>query len=36
VRIAAVVVPAYQREAEWPAKVRAAVAALLTIMDDEL
>jgi DNA-binding transcriptional ArsR family regulator len=35
-RIAAVVVPAYEGEREWPAKVRAAVAALLAILDDEL
>ena len=34
-RIAAVVVPAYEAEREWPAKVRAAVAALLAILDDE-
>ena len=34
-RIAAVVVPAYQREREWPAKVRAAVAALLAFVEDE-
>jgi AcrR family transcriptional regulator len=34
-RIAAVVVPAYEGEREWPAKVRAAVAALLAILDDE-
>jgi AcrR family transcriptional regulator/DNA-binding MarR family transcriptional regulator len=34
-RIAAVLVPAYEREREWPAKVRAAVAALLTFMEHE-
>ena len=34
-RIAAVVVPAYEAERGWPAKVRAAVAALLAILDDE-
>jgi AcrR family transcriptional regulator/predicted transcriptional regulator len=34
-RIAAVVMPAYDGEREWPAKVRAAVAALLAILDDE-
>jgi AcrR family transcriptional regulator len=34
-RIAAVVLPAYEGEREWPAKVRAAVAALLAILDDE-
>ena len=34
-RIAAVTVPAYQREREWPAKVRAALAALLAFLGDE-
>ena len=34
-RIVAVVVPAYQRDLEWSAKVRAAVTALLAILDDE-
>jgi AcrR family transcriptional regulator/predicted transcriptional regulator len=34
-RIAAVVIPAYEVEREWPAKVRAAVAALLDAMEDE-
>jgi len=34
-RIAATVVPAYQRERKWPAKVRAAVAALLTFAERE-
>jgi AcrR family transcriptional regulator len=34
-RIAAVVVPAYVSESEWPAKVRAAVASLLAAMEDE-
>jgi AcrR family transcriptional regulator len=34
-RIAAVLVPAYQREAEWPARVRAAIAALLAAIEDE-
>ena len=34
-RIAAVVVPAYAGEREWPAKMRAAVAALLTFVQDE-
>jgi AcrR family transcriptional regulator len=33
--IAATVVPAYQRERKWPAKVRAAVAALLTFAERE-
>jgi AcrR family transcriptional regulator len=34
-RIAAVVIPAYEAEREWPAKVRAAVGALLDAMEDE-
>jgi AcrR family transcriptional regulator/predicted transcriptional regulator len=34
-RVAAVVIPAYEAEREWPAKVRAAVAALLAAMEDE-
>jgi len=34
-RIAAVLVPAYEGEREWPAKVRAAVTALLAVLDDE-
>jgi AcrR family transcriptional regulator len=34
-RIAGTVVPAYQRERKWPAKVRAAVAALLTFAERE-
>jgi AcrR family transcriptional regulator len=34
-RIAATVVPAYRRERKWPAKVRAAVAALLTFAERE-
>jgi AcrR family transcriptional regulator len=34
-RMAGVVLPAYQREREWPAKIRAAVAALLAAMEDE-
>jgi len=34
-RIAAIVVPAYEREREWPAKVRAALAALLAFVEDE-
>jgi AcrR family transcriptional regulator/DNA-binding transcriptional ArsR family regulator len=34
-QIAAVVMPAYEGEREWPAKVRAAVTALLAILDDE-
>jgi AcrR family transcriptional regulator/DNA-binding MarR family transcriptional regulator len=34
-RIAAVLVPAYEGEREWPAKVRAALAALLAMIEDE-
>jgi AcrR family transcriptional regulator len=34
-RMAGVVLPAYKAEYEWPAKIRAAVAALLAAMEDE-
>jgi AcrR family transcriptional regulator/DNA-binding MarR family transcriptional regulator len=34
-RIAAVVAPVYEREDEWPAKVRAALTALLAMIEDE-
>jgi AcrR family transcriptional regulator len=34
-RIAAVVAPAYEREDEWPAKVSAALTALLAMIEDE-